>query len=187
MRISQSYGVYVTAVENISPNVQPFPYGCCQFTLKATRSGLVQNSLTPRRPTCRAVTLKCRYIKLDWCLILLCSDGVVCRVVSCSSCYLTAVTGGSTPDLLRCLQSEQSELTSIVLPGRHPLPQEFHVLLLLVGFPLPEYPERTSLQLLLCQCTKINLGTKISSYLRGDNLSPFSVGFRIYLRTQTAL
>ena len=100
-------------------------------------------------------------------------------------CYLTAVTGGSTPDLLRCLQSEQSGLALIVSPGRHPLPQEFHVLLLLVGFPLPEYPERTSLHLLLCQRTEINIGTNISSYLRGDNLSPFSVGFRIYLRTRT--
>ena len=100
-------------------------------------------------------------------------------------CYLTAVTSGSTPDLLRCLQSKQSELALIVSPGRHPLPQEFHVLLLLVGFPLPEYPERTSLQPLLCQRTERNLGTEISSYLRGDNLSPFSVGFRIHLRTRT--
>ena len=52
------------------------------------------------------------------------------------------------PDLLRCLQSGQSVFASVIPPGRHHLPQEFHALLLLGGLPLPGYPERTSLLLL---------------------------------------
>ena len=62
--------------------------------------------------------------------------------------FLTAVSDGSVPDILRCLQFEQSVLALVVLSGRHHLPQEFHALLLLGSLPLPGYPERTSLLLL---------------------------------------
>ena len=49
-------------------------------------------------------------------------------------------------DLLRCLQSAQFSFASVVPPGRHHLPQEFHALL--GDLPLPGYLERTSLLLL---------------------------------------
>ena len=61
-------------------------------------------------------------------------------------CFLSVASGGSGPDLLRCLQPAQSVFASIVQPGRHHLLQEFHALL--GGLPLPGYPERTSLLLL---------------------------------------
>ena len=71
LRISQSHGVYVTAVENISPNSQSITFGCSQFFFKATRPSLVQDSLTPRQPACCTITLECWYVKLDVCLKLL--------------------------------------------------------------------------------------------------------------------
>ena len=77
-------GWYVTAVENISPNAQPIPFGCSQFIFKATRPSLVQNSLTPGQPACCTITLECWYIELDGCLKLLCSSGVLCHVICCS-------------------------------------------------------------------------------------------------------
>ena len=60
-------------------------------------------------------------------------------------CFLTGVSGGLGTDLLRCLQSAQSVIASIISPGRHRLPQELHALLPPGGLPLPGYPERTSL------------------------------------------
>ena len=74
IRISQSHGVYVTAVENISPNARSIPYGCSQFVFKATRPSLAQDSLTPRQPACCPITLECWCIELDGCLKLLCSS-----------------------------------------------------------------------------------------------------------------
>ena len=71
MRISQSHGVYVTAVENISPNAQFITFGCSQYIFKATRPSLVQDSLTPRQLACCTITLECWYIELDGCLKLL--------------------------------------------------------------------------------------------------------------------
>ena len=91
-------------------------------------------------------------------------------------CFLTAVSGESVPDLLRCLQFGQSVFVSIVPPRRHHLPQELHDLLLLGDLPLSRYPERTSLLLLpfFVNVRRLNLGTEIASYLPGDNLSPLS-------------
>ena len=56
-------------------------------------------------------------------------------------CFLSVASGGSVPDLLRCLQSAQSSFASIVPPRRHHLPQESHALL--GGLPLPGHPEST--------------------------------------------
>ena len=61
-------------------------------------------------------------------------------------CFLSVVSGGLVSNLLRCLQYVQSVFASIVPPGRHHLPQEFHALL--GGLPLPGSPGRTSLLLL---------------------------------------
>ena len=47
--MSYSHRVYVTSIKNVSPNAQSFFFSCCQFSLKATRFGLLHNALMPRQ------------------------------------------------------------------------------------------------------------------------------------------
>ena len=59
---------YVTSIKNFSPNAHSFLLGCCQFSFKAARFGLVHNSLPPRQPACYTVSFICGYIEYDACL-----------------------------------------------------------------------------------------------------------------------
>ena len=123
-------GVYVTSMKNASPNAQSLPFSCCQLSLKASRSGLVYNSLTLCQPTCCTIALEYGHINyILW---------VFVPVVLLQRYSLQLLLGGSAlsvahdrlmPDSQHCQLSVRAVLVSTASPGPPLLPLEFYAIL----------------------------------------------------------
>ena len=71
--------VHFVISQGLRPNAQSFPFNCCQFSLKATGSGLVCTFSTPRQSIGCTVTLEYGYIQLYGSLHLLYCSGTCCN------------------------------------------------------------------------------------------------------------